>query len=174
MISVFSVNSMVKLERTRTKKEGEPMKLYLVQHGLYLSEDIDSKKGLSEKGRTQTQKIAEFLKERGIKVNLIWHSKKERSIQTAEIFREYMPNAEIVQRGDLNPNDPVDEFPNQIQSLQEDLMVVGHLPFLKKLSSLLLVGSENREVVAFKNSGIVCLEYTGTWRILWVITPDLF
>jgi len=149
------------------------MKLYLVQHGLALSEEIDPKKGLSQQGRLEAKRMAAFLSTKNVKVDVIWHSKKERSYQTAQIFLENMPGAEILSRDDLNPQDAVENFPVQIQSLNKDLMIVGHLPFLQKLASLLLLASADYGLFTFKNSGVVYMEYKNTWQVLWIVTPDL-
>ncbi len=149
------------------------MNLYLVQHGLSLPEEKDPQKPLSQEGRRQTLKIADFLKKRKIAVGCLWHSTKLRSIQTAQIISKSIKCPEIQERDDLNPLDPVDKFPEKIEPLNKHLMVVGHLPFLQKLVSLLLSGAETEEFVAFENSGVVCLEYTGLWKIAWMITPGL-
>lgn len=54
-------------------------------------------------------------------------------------------------------------------------MIVAHLPFLSKLASLLLTGSESASTVAFKQGGIVCLErFEGQrWQVDWMIIPEL-
>jgi phosphohistidine phosphatase len=54
-------------------------------------------------------------------------------------------------------------------------MIVGHMPFVSKLASLLLTGSESSGTVAFRQSGIVCLNYSdeNQWQLSWMITPDL-
>jgi phosphohistidine phosphatase len=149
------------------------MKLYLVQHGLSLPEEQDPQKPLSREGKKQTLKIADFLKKRKIAVDCLWHSTKLRAIQTAQIISKSIKCSEIQERDDLNPLDPVDKFPEKIESLNKDLMIVGHLPFLQKLVSLLLSGAETNEFVAFENSGVICLEYAGVWKIAWMITPEL-
>ncbi|KPK42995.1 MAG: hypothetical protein AMJ78_00020 [Omnitrophica WOR_2 bacterium SM23_29] len=149
------------------------MKLYLIQHGLSLPEDVDPKKGLSEKGKLETVKMVLFLKMRKIKADIIWHSKKLRSIQTAQILAEHIPDAKTQERDNLNPQDPVEKFPQEIQALNKDLMIAGHLPFLQKLASRLLSGQEAHEFIFFKNSGVVCLENKETWKIMWVLIPDL-
>ena len=52
-------------------------------------------------------------------------------------------------------------------------LLVGHLPHLSRLASLLLVGDATREIVAFRMGGIVCLENdAGRWRIKWILTPE--
>jgi phosphohistidine phosphatase len=54
-------------------------------------------------------------------------------------------------------------------------MLVGHLPFLEKLTSLLLCGDENARLVLFRYGGIVCLEQKGDkgWGVKWVFTPEM-
>lgn len=42
------------------------MRLYLVQHGEAVSEEIDPARSLSEKGKTDISKIAKFLKEKKV------------------------------------------------------------------------------------------------------------
>ena len=54
-------------------------------------------------------------------------------------------------------------------------MVVGHMPFLGRLASQLLSGSESAGAVRFRQGGILCLNYdkdTG-WQIEWMIVPDM-
>lgn len=149
------------------------MRLYLIQHGISLPEEKDPEKSLSQEGKEQTQKVAEFLKTKSVKVDAIWHSPKLRAIQTAQIISKSIFCPEIRERNDLNPLDSVEKFPEEIQSLNKDLMIVGHLPFLQKLASLLLSGSETNQFISYKNSGAVCLEYTDTWKIAWMVTPEL-
>lgn len=149
------------------------MRLYLIQHGISLPEEKDPEKSLSQEGKEQTQKIAEFLKTKSVKIDAIWHSPKLRAIQTAQIISKSIFCPEIQERNDLNPLDSVEKFPEEIQSLNKDLMIVGHLPFLLKLASLLLSGAETNQFISYKNSGAVCLEYTDTWKIAWMVTPEL-
>jgi len=149
------------------------MKLYLVQHGLSLSEDIDPEKPLSPQGREQTQGVAEFLKGKNFQVDELWHSPKKRAAQTAQVFSENILCSRIQEREDLNPLDPVKDFPQEIESSDKDLMIVGHLPFLQNLASLLLSGTENNQFISFRNSGVLCLEKADAWKVLWAVTPEL-
>jgi phosphohistidine phosphatase len=82
---------------------------------------------------------------------------------------------EISVQDGLAPNDNVNVIKERIISAGQDLMIVGHLPFLSKLASLLLTGSESSETVAFKQGSIVCLrcEDENQWQINWMITPEL-
>jgi len=149
------------------------MKLYLIQHGISLPEEKDPEKPLSLEGKEETQRTAEFLKAKNIEVDAVWHSPKQRAAQTAQIIVNSIFCSEIQERDDLNPLDSVETFPAEIESLDKNLMIIGHLPFLQKLASLLLSGSEANQFISFKNSGITCLEYTDTWKIDWMVTPAL-
>jgi phosphohistidine phosphatase len=60
------------------------------------------------------------------------------------------------------------------ESAAEPLMLVGRLPHMARLASLLLTGNPNREVVRFRNATVVCLERVeDDWVLLWAIGPDL-
>jgi len=45
----------------------------------------------------------------------------------------------------------------------------------KRGVSLLLCGDADRRVVAFRNAGVVCLEWDeeNVWHLNWAFTPDL-
>jgi phosphohistidine phosphatase len=74
----------------------------------------------------------------------------------------------------LSPNDDVTQFAGLLHSDQDSLMIVGHLPHLSRLVSLLVTGNPDTEIVKFRNAGIVCLtQKDGKWAIDWVMQPDL-
>jgi len=149
------------------------MKLYLMQHGIALAEEKDHAKPLSPDGKEETLRTAEFLRKKNIRIDAVWHSPKLRAMQTAQIVADSIFCSEIKERDDLNPLDSVESFPEEIKSLNKDLMIVGHLPFLQKLASLFISGLETNQLISFKNSGVVCLEYTETWKIAWMAIPAL-
>ncbi|MEW6138484.1 MAG: phosphohistidine phosphatase SixA [Thermodesulfobacteriota bacterium] len=152
------------------------MKLFLVQHGKQNPKEKDPEQGLSEKGISDVQRVAEFLSPHGIHVSALWHSGKRRAAQSAEILARSITSREgVVSREGLSPLDPIEPVFDAIGSRSDDLMIVGHLPFLSKLLSRLVAGSETSEVVAFQQGGIVCLERDaeGVWRIRWFVVPDL-
>ncbi len=148
------------------------MRLYLVQHGEALSKEIASERQLSEKGRADVFKMANFLKEK-VKVDCIWHSKKLRAIETAQIFKRVGLAKDLIEREDLSPLDPVEKFPREIAKANLDLMFVGHLPFLTSLACLLLSGNENLNLIKFYPGGVVCLEKEENWHLLWMLVPYL-
>lgn len=149
------------------------MKLYLVQHGLSQPKEVDPERPLSPEGEAESRLTADFLKEKNIRVSRIWHSPKKRAVQTARVMAESLASPETQERNDLNPLDPVGSLTEEIVSSDRDLMIVGHLPFLQKLTSLLMTGTEDDELVSVRNSGVICLEYTDSWRVLWAVIPEL-
>ena len=152
------------------------MKLYLVQHGKAASKETDPLRPLTEQGRNDVSKIAEFIKPFSLCVDCIWHSGKTRAEQTAEILAQAVKsNKGILQRDGLAPNDNVSALKDEVASVKDDLMIVGHLPFLSKLASMLIIGCYLDDVVAFRQGGIICLERSedDKWLISWMVTPEL-
>lgn len=54
-------------------------------------------------------------------------------------------------------------------------MIVGHLPFLGRLISRLLIDSDSPDLVAFQPGAVVCLERSEvkSWHIRWMVVPEL-
>jgi len=152
------------------------MKLYLVQHAKAASKEVDPQRPLSDQGRRDIQKVAAFIKPLNLTVDYLWRSTKERAIQTAEVLAEAVKISEAeITRDGLAPNDDVTQLKEELVSSQQDIMIVGHLPFVSKLASLLLTGSESADVVAFKQGGIVALSSSedNHWQIEWMVIPEL-
>jgi len=106
----------------------------------------------------------------------IHHSGKTRARQTAEIIAPYLrPECQVQERDKLSPNDPVQGLAKELSEMTSDLMIVGHLPFLGKLASTLIAGSEAKNLVAFRQGGVVCLQRSEekAWQVAWMVTPDL-
>lgn len=150
------------------------MTLYLVQHGKNLTKDVDPDKGLSEEGMEEVQRIASTAKHYGIAVETVAHSGKKRALQTAEIFADALGVRErVTAREDIGPLDDVAAFAETIDKSQQ-LMVVGHLPFLEKLAGYLVAGDPENRVFRFQNGGIVCVDpdaEKGGWCIRWSLMP---
>ena len=151
------------------------MTLFLVQHGEARPETEDPERSLTELGAEIVERMAEWAARMGIKVDQIWHSGKRRAEQTAMIFAKQSnpPRGMIAVKG-LNPNDDVTPVAASIRGDQESIMLVGHLPHLGRLVSLLVADDPDIEIVRFRNGGIVCLtQKEGKWAIDWVMQPEL-
>ncbi|MFC2049368.1 phosphohistidine phosphatase SixA [Chlamydiota bacterium] len=150
------------------------MKLYLVRHGESLSTS-NGEQVLSEKGIRKTQEIARLLKQASVEIDEIIHSEKERARQTAEIIGQIAaPDLTMICRAGLKPNDPVEPFLDEMVLFDRNVMVVSHLPFLEKLLTTLVCGSQTTCPVDFCDSCVVCLQGSGhSWRISWILSPQL-
>jgi len=146
------------------------MKLYLVQHARPKPKEEDPERPLSDEGRLDATKMAKFLSK--LEIKTIIHSGKLRAQQTAEIFANSL-KVDIKKESDLDPLSNPKVWHQKLQNQTEDLMVVGHLPHLEKLASLLLCNDEEKKIVEFQQGGVVCLEKTENWSVRWAITPDL-
>lgn len=152
------------------------MALFLVQHGKSLPKDVDPNQGLSEDGIAESKRIADVAKNYGVNVHQIKHSVKTRARHTAEIFASALnPAGGMEEVSGLKPMEDAADFAATIDSGQ-NLMLVGHLPFLGRMTSYLITGSPEKSVFKLQNSGIVCLEQdTGTnwWSIVWSLMPNI-
>lgn len=152
------------------------MRIYLVQHGLALSAEEDPDRSLSPQGLEDVTRTAGFLSlfEKP-KPSFIVHSGKKRAEQTANMFAEAWQISDVRFADYLSPNDDPETWLNKLQEMRDDILIVGHLPFLSKLASLLIRGNSEVETVKFRNGGVVCLEKgDGFCRVLWHINPTLF
>jgi len=149
--------------------------IYLVQHAQAKKEEEDPERGLTEKGISDIEKIARFLSSLKITINKIFHSPKKRALQTAEILNKYLQPKDGLEVSDqLNPLDDVKFWYEKILSIQENIMIVGHLPHLEKLASLILCGDETKKIVSFKMASVVCIKKEDKiFSIEWFITPEL-
>jgi phosphohistidine phosphatase len=131
---------------------------------------------LSDEGREDVRRLADFLRHAGVRVEQIWHSGKTRAEQTAALLADAMLTGGSTQaRSGLNPNDPVEPIGTAIETWSSDTMLVGHLPFLGRLASLLLTSDGERSTLAFAPGSTACLERdaAGQWVLCWMLRPEL-
>lgn len=152
------------------------MKLYLVQHGKAMSKDEDPDRPLTEAGSSELERVAAFLERRGIEVDAILHSDKLRAEQTAKIMASKLePRNGADFRDGLHAKDDVAACrDNLIGSLANDTMIVGHQPFMGKLTGLLTTGSEENLPVDFQKGCVVCVQQSeDAYQVEWMITPAI-
>jgi len=153
------------------------MRLYLVQHAEAKREEEDPSRPLSERGLRDIRRVADYA-ERHLKihVNRIVHSGKLRAKQTADVLAEHLnPVNGVVEADGLEPLVDPEVWVKRLAEESEDMMLVGHLPHLSRLTGRLLYGGEGKEAVSFKMGCIVCLERDegGSWTIQWMVTPEI-
>ena len=148
------------------------MAIYLVQHGQSLDKEIDPNRSLSSEGIATTIQVANTALDAGIKVTTIYHSGKLRAQQTAELFSKYLNATQVESIVGIGPLDSVIDFVNNFK-LSDNLMIVGHLPFMERVASYLITDNQDLTVVKFQNAGIVCLDHNenNNWHLKWTIMP---
>jgi phosphohistidine phosphatase len=107
------------------------------------------------------------------------HSGKLRAEQTAQLLAtEIGMEASLEARPGLAPNDSVVPVAQWLRAETEhqSLALVGHMPFLGRLASLLGVGDEQAQVVVFQPAGLVKLEPKvdgDGFSVAWALPPNL-
>lgn len=148
--------------------------LYLVQHGEAKAESEDPARPLTDSGQRFVERIAAWASTVGIEVEQIRHSGKRRAEETAEIFARHLtvPGGVIKVEG-LDPNDPVHPIAEALAREKSPIMLVGHLPFLSRLTRQLVIGDPERPIVQFSMGGVVGLSFQeGSWLLRCAIPPD--
>jgi len=150
------------------------MNLYLVQHGDALSKQENPDRPLSDKGRADVERVASFLG-RSVRVGRVIHSGKTRARETAVILAGVLGTGGVVEEGSgLGPNDATDGLAGAVAGWREDVMVVGHMPFMGRMAARLVTGAGDAGVVAFEPGSVVCLESIGDgWAVAWMVRPSL-
>lgn len=158
------------------------MYFYLVRHGEAQSESEDALRPLSAEGKRGVKRVTDCLSRLGTRPEEINCSEKLRARETAEIIAKGLSIADRVKaiKG-LAPNDDVNPVADLLCAEEKSLMLVGHLPFLSRLSSLLLIADSERSIVGFQPGTIVCLNRDDSikfpspgngWMVTWVLSPD--
>jgi phosphohistidine phosphatase len=152
------------------------MRVYLVRHGKAMPVGEDPQCGLTDKGHDEVTRVAKFLGSQRITVSLIQHSGKARAEETAHIFATYLRStAGPCHTTGLDPEDDPADTANFLKVYTDDVLIVGHLPHLERLTSLLLTGSTDLRPIRFSNAAVVCLEKedNATWSLVWAVVPEL-
>ena len=152
------------------------MAIFLSQHGKSASKEVDAQRGLTPDGVAETTRVASLLARADMDLDVIWHSGKARASQTADIFAASLkPTAGVNSRDGM---DPLDDVASLAASLPMDRheLYVGHLPFMERMVSYLILGTADGRVVRFQNSGVVRLDWDSEeqrWVIGWTVFLSL-
>ncbi len=167
------------------------MRLYLVQHGDATPKDQNPERPLSDKGRTDIERMAAFLARSRMRLARVIHSGKKRAEETALLFADVLGPGKVVEEAvaGLGPNDSTDLLfqavgpwaGDAVAGIEGagDIMVVGHLPFMGRLLSRLVSGREESDIAAFIPGTVACLEYKkgpaglDEWTLVWMARPEL-
>jgi phosphohistidine phosphatase len=150
--------------------------LILVRHGEARSTEEDPARPLSTDGMVQAERMASWLAELGPEVDEVRHSGKARAQQTAYVFATRLGLKPSLVRGvsGMAPNDEPTPVARALEAGEESIVLVGHLPFLAKLASLLIVGDPSRVSLRFADAGVVALARVGSvWQVVAVLSPEM-
>jgi len=138
------------------------MKLYLMQHAFAYSSEVDQERPLSPAGIDQAKAAAKGIKRLGLTFDLIVTSPKRRAHQTAALIAEGVrfPHSDILTTEAVLPQSQPQELLEllRIELPQSNVLVVGHMPQLGRLSAQLLQGGE----ILFENAGLACFELSSS------------
>ena len=156
------------------------MELYLMQHGEARTKEEDPDRPLTDAGRATVELVATRASGFGLRLDVIQHSGILRARQSADILATQLGAFELVQeREGLTPLDPVAPVADWLleqAARSRAVALVGHLPFLDRLASLLVAGDEAAEALAFRTGGLVKLvpkrQRVG-FAVAWVLAPEL-
>ncbi|HEY1372196.1 MAG TPA: phosphohistidine phosphatase SixA [Candidatus Binatia bacterium] len=149
------------------------MEFFLVRHGDARPSSEDPRRPLSERGREEVEVVARPAASR-IAVSAIFHSDKLRARETAEIMARFVrPQKGVKEISGLAPDDDPWIAKAELETADAPVMLVGHLPHLARLASLLLTGQSERTMLDFSTATVVCLAFErGAWNFCWSIAPD--
>ena len=151
------------------------MNLYLVQHGEAMTKDVDPERPLSDRGRQDVTKVAQFVaKNCRMRISHIHHSGKLRARQTGDILAAGLNLPEPIEIDGLAPLDDPSIWTCRLEELTDSIMLVGHLPHLARLTGALLCGGPEAAPVRFQMGGVVALvKKDGQWSLEWMLVPDM-
>jgi phosphohistidine phosphatase len=140
------------------------MWLFLVHHADAVPADVDSTRPLSARGRAQAADVARRVAARNAHPTAIWHSGKLRARETAEFYLQAVnPSATFTAGRGLQPDDDAEVIRDGLAGEADDVMIVGHYPFLPALLQLLC-----GESAVFPQHGAIALERVdGKWIERW-------
>jgi phosphohistidine phosphatase len=154
------------------------MELYLMQHGLAEAAEVDPRRPLTAVGAAEVDSVGRLAGVAGVGLDEIWHSGKLRAQQTAQRLAVAIGGDPLVAtRGGLEPDSDPAPIAGWVRGIARPrrVAIVGHLPFLSKLSAVLTGGDPFRGPIGFRNAGLVRMVRgdAGRFEIDWVITPEL-
>lgn len=160
------------------------MELYLIRHGIAEERqpDIeDEARSLTKEGRQKTQKVAQKIKQLGIKFDVIVSSPLVRAYQTAEILIETGLSNELEKSTHLAPNGHISSWLNywlEPKNYPEkaQIALVGHEPDLSHWAEILL-WREAKDSLVLKKAGMIGIKLPeigsplGRSQMFWLTPP---
>ena len=157
------------------------MRIYLMRHGNAL--DVgeqgvrrDSERPLSDKGVETCREVAQGLVTLGVNPDLVVSSPLVRARQTAEVVAETLGGRPLSLSPLLAPSGSLPDLLDWLhKGLWDSVLLVGHMPDLAVLASLLLCSHPNAGI-DFKKSAVCCIAFLGrpapgSGDLQWFLPP---
>jgi phosphohistidine phosphatase len=159
--------------------------LFILRHGIAVEPgspgfENDADRPLIPKGVRRLRSVAAALKKMELTFDLILSSPFLRARQTAEIVAGELKLKKRLQISDAlapggNEKDLLWQL-NESQPAPENVLLVGHEPYLSRLISLLISGDEDA-AVEMKKGGLCKLEVVELHcgqcaKLIWLLTPS--
>ena len=160
------------------------MNLYLLRHGIAVDPSqpglaSDAERPLTPKGKRRLRQIANAMGAMKISLDVILSSPHVRAKQTAEIVAKSLKRQKQLQFSDEltpggNPRLLIQRL-NELRPRPENILLVGHEPYLSRLLALLAAGNTGL-AIDFKKGGLCKLEvdslrYGRCATLAWLLTP---
>lgn len=128
------------------------MKVYLIHHATAFKLEEDPARHLTELGREQADRLGTRFAAAGVDPVRILHSDKQWVRETAERIADVMGLSDrlAVAEYPIDTNDDVAPFISEIEASSGDLMMVGHVAYLRRAAARLVTGDETLQVISFK------------------------
>lgn len=146
-----------------------------MRHGEALSPQKDPERGLTDDGKSKIELVAKYLQKQSVSFSQIFHSKKKRARETAEIMRDIIaPAVTLTIHDKTTPNDNPQLIFSEINSWDKDTLIASHLPFVPNLITSLAGQDAYLSAISFETGTIVCLEKDDNdiWSIIWATSPS--
>ena len=153
--------------------------LYLVRHAKSSWDDLtieDYERPLLSKGIQRAKKVAEHLKKRGVRPDLIVSSHAVRAYETAKIFSGKLgfPEKEIIIDDDLyfSGAEAMESVLYSLDDKFKSVMLVGHNPDMTRFANIFL--HEGERIDYMPTSGLVSvLFHTQEWQKIMLAKREI-
>ena len=145
-----------------------------MRHGEALSSQTDPERGLTDNGKEKVALVANYLKEQNVSFSHVFHSKKKRARETAEIMGKIIaPSVSLEEHNKITPDDDPHLIFSEINTWTEDTLIASHLPFVPNLMTLLTEKDAYMTAITFETATVVCLEKENSykWNLIWSTAP---
>ncbi len=154
------------------------MELFLMQHGICLSKELEPEQPLSPVGYDQVERTGVALRRMGADFDAILCSPKTRSYESAHIIAHctgYPEKAILVTEVVKAMAPPTALFELlQERTTWQRVLIAGHLPHLGEVASMLIT-DHCKAAIQIENAGLMRLEVLNFERpagtLLWYLTP---